>query len=128
MPSKVTIFNFKASIIWDMEEGYRNEIYYNQFGNLISVCGFGNISSGKINIYDVEQRKEVVSMEVPDTINFEWAPDGQHYLTATTSPRLRIDNNYRIWKYTGEQLYEQHMKEITENGTKDIELAQVGSY
>ena len=37
---------------------------------------------------------------------FEWAPDGEHFFTATTAPRLRIDNCYRLWHYSGKMIYE----------------------
>lgn len=33
--------------------------------------------------------------------HFAWAPDGQHFYAATTAPRLRINNCYRIFHYTG---------------------------
>lgn len=54
-----------------MGEGYRNEVHYNPFGTILGICGFGNISAGKINLYDTEQREEIIALEVPDTITFE---------------------------------------------------------
>jgi len=33
--------------------------------------------------------------------HFAWAPDGQHFYAATTAPRLRINNCYRLFHYTG---------------------------
>jgi uncharacterized protein with WD repeat len=59
-------------------------------------------------------------------IQFQWAPDGQHFLTATTSPRLRVGNNYRFWSYMGKNLHEHHMVEYGKEGEKkEHELAQV---
>jgi uncharacterized protein with WD repeat len=68
---QVAVFNIKANIVWDLGEGYRNEIHYNPFGTILGVCGFGNIAAGKICLYDTEQREEIVALEVPDTIAFE---------------------------------------------------------
>lgn len=121
MPSQIVVFNMKASVVWDLKEGFRNEIYYNRFGNLLAVCGFGNIAGGKIQIYDTSKEKEVIVIEVPDTTYFEWAPDGQHFITATTAPRLRLNNNYRTWHYTGRLLYEERMLQ----NEKSYELAQI---
>lgn len=104
-----------------MSVGFRNEIYYNSFGNLLATCGFGNIAAGKVQIWDVETHKEVITIEVPDTTYFEWSPDGQHFLTATTSPRMRTNNNYRIWSYRGHNLVEEH----PHKDDKPIELGQV---
>lgn len=129
MPSKVSIFNLKASVVWDMGESHKNEIYYNPFGTILATCGFGNIAAGKIQLWDTDKREEIVSLEVPSTTYFEWAPDGQHFMTSTLSPRLRIDNNYRVWTYCGEEVCEELMVEKAETGTvKQIELAQVNYF
>ena len=31
-------------------------------------------------------------------VSLEWSPDGRHLLTATTAPRLRVDNGYQMYK------------------------------
>ena len=36
-----------------------------------------------------------------------WAPDGRHFLTATTAPRLRVDNALYVYKYNGLLLHKQ---------------------
>lgn len=36
----------------------------------------------------------------------EWAPDGEKILTATTAPRLRIGNGFKVWHYSGALLHE----------------------
>jgi translation initiation factor 2A len=36
----------------------------------------------------------------------EWAPSGDIYFTATTAPRLRQGNNFKLWHYSGALLYE----------------------
>lgn len=81
------------------------EIHYNPFGNILVLCSFGNISSGKMLFWDVEKSQEIVTFEVPHTTHFEWAPDGEHFTTSTTAPRLRDDNNYRIWHYSYRMKY-----------------------
>ena len=49
------------------------------------------------------------SCEAADSTLLEWAPDGIHFLTATTAPRLRIGNGYKIWHYSGALLHEKQM-------------------
>lgn len=46
------------------------------------------------------------SCDAPDTTYLQWAADGEHFLTATTAPRLRIGNGYRIFHYSGALLFE----------------------
>lgn len=36
----------------------------------------------------------------------EWGPDGETILTATTAPRLRIGNGFKVWHYSGALLHE----------------------
>ncbi|KAF7634921.1 eIF2A domain-containing protein [Meloidogyne graminicola] len=110
MPSKVTIFNMRGDIIWDIGQGHRNEVHYNPQSTILVTCGFGNISSGRMEFWNLATRKEISQFCVPHTTHFGWAPDGQHICTSTTAPRLRTDNGYRIWTYQGikidEYLYE----------------------
>ncbi|PAV57944.1 hypothetical protein WR25_09168 [Diploscapter pachys] len=106
MPAKMTMYNTKGEPIFDTAEGPRNDLHYNAFGNILLVCGFGNLARGKMEFWDVEKKKEIVSIGVPNTTMFEWAPDGEHFITATTAPRLRIDNCYRLWHYSGKMIYE----------------------
>ncbi|VDN45119.1 unnamed protein product [Gongylonema pulchrum] len=89
-------------------------MYFNRFGNILILCGFGNISSGRMQFWDVEARREIVTIQAPNTTLLEWAPDGQHLMTATTAPRLRIDNCFRIWHYTGRLLFERRFDNPSE--------------
>lgn len=73
---------------------------------MLAQCGFGAITSGKIRIWNLGAQKEICNIEVPNTQYFEFSADGQHFYTATTAPRMRIENCYRLWRYTGEQLFE----------------------
>ena len=34
-------------------------------------------------------------------VTCSWAPDGRHFLTATITPRLRVDNAFFVYKYNG---------------------------
>ena len=37
-------------------------------------------------------------------VDAHWSPDGRYLLTATTAPRLRVDNNYKLFTYYGKQV------------------------
>uniref|UniRef100_A0A7I4YXW6 Eukaryotic translation initiation factor 2A n=1 Tax=Haemonchus contortus TaxID=6289 RepID=A0A7I4YXW6_HAECO len=118
MPAMVGIYNLRGDETFHTDEGPRNDIFYNAFGSILLTCGFGNLGKGKMEFWDVEKKKLIVAISVPNTTLFEWAPDGQHFLTATTAPRLRIDNCFRIWHYTGvlleEELYDTPNEELWE--------------
>ncbi|GFR58991.1 eukaryotic translation initiation factor 2A, partial [Elysia marginata] len=84
MPAKTTIYNLKCEPVFDFGTGPRN------------LCA---------------QKKQIAQTQASDTTHFEWCPDGQHLLTCTTAPRLRVGNGYRIWHYTGTLM----LQKFTEN-------------
>ena len=40
-------------------------------------------------------------------MNCSWGPDGRHLVTSTTSPRLRVDNGWKVFHYNGDMVAEQ---------------------
>jgi uncharacterized protein with WD repeat len=63
--------------------------------SLVCLCGFGNLR-GRIEVWNLSSTNkipnEITTIEVDDVTSFEWSPDGEHILTATTAPRLRVSN------------------------------------
>lgn len=113
MPAKATLFNLKCDVVFDFGTGNRNSIYYNEFGNLLVLGGFGNLP-GYIEVWDLNQKKQITELKAPDTTLLEWSPVGDVFLTATTAPRLRMSNGFKIWHHTGALLHETHWPEKQE--------------
>ena len=66
-----------------------------------------------MDIYDLEKDfAKVCTIEASNASVCEWSPDGVHILTATTSPRLRVDNGIRIWHASGPLVYNEDMNEL----------------
>lgn len=105
LPAKATLFNLKCDSIFDFGIGVRNSIYFNDFGNLILFGAFGNLR-GQIEVWDLNKKKQVSTSAACDTTLLQWAPCGDLYFTATTSPRLRQGNGFKIWHYSGSLLFE----------------------
>lgn len=110
MPSKATLFNLKCEAVFELGTLHRNSIFYNPHGNIMILGGFGNLR-GTIELWDVGNRKLIGKTDAPDTTLLQWSPDGEHFMTATTAPRLRIGNGFKIWHYTGTLLYERPWNE-----------------
>lgn len=66
----MTLYNLKCDPIFDFGEGARNDMYYNRFGNILILCGFGNIASGRMQFWDVEARREIVTVSFSLTTIF----------------------------------------------------------
>lgn len=108
MPAKATLFNAKCEAVYEFGTGARNDCYFSPHGSILCLAGFGNLR-GRIEMWNLNTPnrvpKEMCSVQADDTTHFEWSPDGEHVLTATTAPRLRVSNGFKILKYTGELKY-----------------------
>lgn len=112
MPAKTTIFNAKADATHSFNLGPRNTIIFSPHGRFLIIAGFGNLA-GQMDIYDLEKNYEkVCTIEASNTSFCEWSPDGKHILTATTSPRLRVDNGIRVYHVGGGLMYNEDMHEL----------------
>lgn len=47
-------------------------------------------------------------------MSLEWSPSGRHVLTAITTPRLRVDNSFKVITYYGDQIYAESFGELFE--------------
>ncbi|KAF1988137.1 eukaryotic translation initiation factor-like protein subunit eIF2A [Aulographum hederae CBS 113979] len=112
MPAKTTIFNARAKVMHSFPLSPRNTILFSPHGRFVLVAGFGNLA-GQMDVYDLSKNfSKIVTIEASNASVCEWSPDGQHILTATTSPRLRVDNGVRIWHASGPLMYYEEMQEL----------------
>uniref|UniRef100_A0A1A9WG89 Eukaryotic translation initiation factor 2A n=1 Tax=Glossina brevipalpis TaxID=37001 RepID=A0A1A9WG89_9MUSC len=113
MPSKAALYNSKCDVIFDFGEGPRNCAYFNPFScfgflnffALVVLAGFGNLP-GNVEIWDVKMKEKIANIKCPDTTHFEWNPNGEYFVTATTAPRLRIGNGFKVYHYSGALMHE----------------------
>ncbi|CAG8631419.1 13826_t:CDS:2, partial [Ambispora leptoticha] len=69
-----------------------------------------------MDIWDRKTLKKLVTIEAPNSSECAWSPDGRFIMTATLSPRLRVDNGYKIWHYTGVLVYARNINELLQVG------------
>ncbi|GIY09529.1 eukaryotic translation initiation factor 2A [Caerostris darwini] len=105
MPAKATVYNLKCEPLLDFDGAPRNEVNYSPVGDRLSLSGFGNLQ-GMIEVWDLKLKKKISQFKAQDSTYIQWSYDGEYILTATTAPRLRISNGFRIWHYTGSLLTE----------------------
>ena len=112
MPAKATLFNTKAIATHTYPLRPRNTIQFSPSARFVLVAGFGNLA-GQMDIYDLEKdHSKVCTIEASNASVCEWSPDGKYILTATTSPRLRVDNGVKIWHVSGGLMYSQDLQEL----------------
>ncbi|KAI4114513.1 MAG: hypothetical protein LQ345_004721, partial [Seirophora villosa] len=112
MPAKTTLFDIRGQAIHNFALSPRNTILFSPHGRFVLVAGFGNLA-GQMDIYNLEKNyQKVCTIEASNASVCEWSPDGKHILTATTSPRLRVDNGVRIWHVGGGLMYNEDLQEL----------------
>lgn len=112
MPSETTFFDSRGNSIHSLPTAPRNTILYSPHGRFVLVAGFGNLQ-GKVDVYDRQDKfSKVCTFEADNTSVCEWSPCGRFILTATTSPRLRVDNGLKVWHAAGKLVYFREYSEL----------------
>jgi len=111
MPSpQTTLFDVKCNPVLDFGTASRNTIRWAPNGKLLCIGGFGNLT-GQMDFWDVKNAKIVGSAVAHCAAVTEWAPDSRHFIAAVVSPRIRVDNGYKIFRYDGLCVYEAAIKD-----------------
>ncbi|KAI1347260.1 translation initiation factor eIF-2A [Xylaria sp. FL0043] len=112
MPAKTTIFNHRAVASHSFPLAPRNTIIFSPTGRFALVAGFGNLA-GQIDVYDLEKDfRKICTIESGNPSVCQWSPDSRYIMTATTSPRLRVDNGVKLWHVGGGIMYNEDMVEL----------------
>eukprot|EP00933_Yihiella_yeosuensis_P078103 TRINITY_DN8920_c4_g1_i1.p1 TRINITY_DN8920_c4_g1~~TRINITY_DN8920_c4_g1_i1.p1 ORF type:complete len:626 (+),score=147.33 TRINITY_DN8920_c4_g1_i1:194-2071(+) len=87
----------------DFGTSHRNTIRWNNFGKFFVLGGYGQLL-GDTDFWDKGGKQNMGSTRMECCVVCGWAPDGRHFLTATTHPRMRVDNKIQIFDYVGKPL------------------------
>ncbi|RSH94843.1 hypothetical protein EHS25_004649 [Saitozyma podzolica] len=109
MPARTQLFDSKAKPVHSFGSQHRNVLLYQPQGKLLLSAGFGNLAGG-VDVWDVSTRQKVAEFKASNSSSCEWSPCGRYIMTATLSPRLRVDNGIKIW-WCGGQLLHIHPQE-----------------
>ncbi|XP_027193431.2 uncharacterized protein, partial [Cicer arietinum] len=93
MPAKATLFDKKCNPLLELGAGPYNTIRWNPKGKFLCLAGFGNLP-GDMVFWDYVDKKQLGTTKAEWSVTSEWSPDGCYFMTATTAPRLQVDNGY----------------------------------
>eukprot|EP01018_Ginkgo_biloba_P001438 Gb_23914 [translate_table: standard] len=100
MPARATLFDKKCNPLHDFGMGPYNTLRWNPHGKFLCLAGFGNLP-GDMAFWDCSAKKLLGNAKAECSVTSEWSPDGRYFMTATTAPRLQIDNGIKIFCYNG---------------------------
>jgi translation initiation factor 2A len=100
MPCNATLYDHKAIPIFEFGAAPRNHVSWSPHGRFLCIAGFGNLR-GDMDFWDRNKLKKMGSANSNAATSHTWSPDSRYFLTATTFPRLRVDNGFKVFKYDG---------------------------
>lgn len=108
MPARATMFNDKCEPVFDFGTGSRNTIIFSPHGKFVALAGFGSLA-GSVQFWDKNKMKLVGTANLAATTDYSWSPCSRYFLAATTFPRLRVDNMFRVVRFDGQLIFEHKM-------------------
>ncbi|XP_052199904.1 eukaryotic translation initiation factor 2A [Diospyros lotus] len=100
MPAKATVFDRKCNPLLELGTGPYNTIRWNPKGRFLCLAGFGNLP-GDMAFWDYLEKRQLGTTKAECSVTSEWSPDGRYFMTATTAPRLQVDNGIKIFHPNG---------------------------
>ncbi|EOX95116.1 Eukaryotic translation initiation factor eIF2A family protein isoform 1 [Theobroma cacao] len=100
MPASATVFDKKCKPLLELGSGPYNTIRWNPKGKFLCVAGFGNLP-GDMAFWDFVDKKQLGTTRAECSVTSEWSYDGRYFMTATTAPRLQVDNCIKIFHHNG---------------------------
>ncbi|KAF3451038.1 hypothetical protein FNV43_RR07127 [Rhamnella rubrinervis] len=100
MPARASVFDKKCNPLLELGSGPYNTLRWNPKGRFLCLAGFGNLP-GDMAFWDYIEKKQLGTTKAEWSVTSEWSPDGCYFMTATTAPRLQVDNGIKIFHYNG---------------------------
>lgn len=127
MPAKAALYDQRGKLLHDFGNNFYNYVSFNSHGRLVALGGFGNLR-GTLDIFDRRSLTKVATIDAENASFCEWSPDGRFILTATLSPRLRVDNGIKIWHCTGGLMHVESVDELYQASWRPIPVDLVPQF
>lgn len=126
MPATITFFDLRGNIVHTLPEQPKNTMLFSPSGRYILIAGFGNLQ-GSVEILDRHDKfKCITKFDAANTSVCKWSPGGEFILTATTSPRLRVDNGLKVWHVSGSLCFVKEYHELLKVDWRHPSIAKTG--
>ena len=103
LPSTVKYYKKNGTFEKDIAKGNFNTVKISPDSRIVALCGFGSLK-GDIELYSLKDFSLIGRNNFFCCVNFEWSQDSKYLLGGVLSTRVKVDNEYRIMKYNGEEV------------------------
>ncbi|GFS45950.1 eukaryotic translation initiation factor eIF2A family protein [Actinidia rufa] len=125
MPASATVFDKKCKPLLELGSGPYNTIRWNPKGKFLCLAGFGNLP-GDMAFWDYMEKKQLGTTKAEWSVTSEWSPDGRYFMTATTAPRLQVDNGIKIFHHNGSLYFKKMFDKLYQVEWKPESLERFG--
>ena len=95
MPAGCVLFNKDGKPKFEFGKDHKNTIYWSPLRRFVLLCGFGNLD-GSIEVWDTHLLKLVGRCKDKSASLCAWSPCGRRFLTAKVTPRMNVDNGFKV--------------------------------
>jgi uncharacterized protein with WD repeat len=102
-PAKTHIYNNTGKFLKEICVSKVSTIRISPDSRILCMAGFGNLN-GDIEIFRMSDFKIIGKTKLYCGVSLNWSKDSKYLVGAVLSPRVRVDNEYRIFSYHGEDV------------------------
>ena len=77
-----TMYDLNGEPTFEFGKQFRNTIKICPFSSILMIGGFGNITKGEMNFWNLETQKEIGKAKFPCSIKIQWSPCGRYLLNS----------------------------------------------
>jgi translation initiation factor 2A len=101
----------------------RNKLMFDPTGRILMIGGFGSLN-GEMDFWDISKPDFVKLGHVQAfSSSFQaWSPDGKYFLACVQSPRMKVDNDIKIFNIYGMLLFEEKRKDLYQAEWRSLPL------
>ncbi len=103
LPSTVKYYKKNGTFEKDIAKGNFNTVKISPDSRIVALCGFGSLK-GDIEFYSLKDFSLIGKNLFFCCVTFEWSQDSKYLIGGVLSTRVKVDNEYRIMKYNGEEV------------------------
>ncbi|KAH9783196.1 eukaryotic translation initiation factor 2A [Citrus sinensis] len=114
----------KEGPVHDVQWSYSGSEFAVVYG-FLCLAGFGNLP-GDMAFWDYVDGKQLGTTRAECSVTSEWSPDGRYFMTATTAPRLQIDNGIKIFHHNGSLFFKKMFDKLFQAEWKPVSPDKFG--
>lgn len=115
-PAQATLYlGEEGEPFFEYGQRFRNTVRFCPFSHVLIIGGFGNITKGEMDFWNIEADGTVGETEIGKAkhscaTKIDWSACGRYVLTSVLTERLKVDNGFQVFRGNGTAVLEGPIK------------------